>query len=123
MSWMKERKGGAMARRDALKTLAAAGAALPLACAVDRGGAQPVARFFTVAEGDGRWWFITPDGRRFWSIGMNHIDSAALRFADSGSVWEKDAVIPESVDGIRAVNADFHRRISGPVRSFVEAPV
>lgn len=46
--------------------------------------------FFTVSERDGRWWFITPDGKPFWSIGMNHIDSAALRFRDSGGVWERE---------------------------------
>jgi hypothetical protein len=44
-------------------------------------------RFFTVGERAGRWWFITPDGRPFWSIGMNHIDSAALRYPQSGDLW------------------------------------
>merc|ERR1712096_372413 len=38
----------------------------------------------------GRWWFITPEGTPFWSIGMNHIDSAALRYAESDGVWERE---------------------------------
>jgi hypothetical protein len=45
--------------------------------------------FFTVGQSKGRWWFVTPDGQSFWSIGMNHIDSAALRFEASGGVWER----------------------------------
>lgn len=44
-------------------------------------------RFFTVDRRQGHWWFITPDGEPFWSIGMNHIDSATLRYEDSGDVW------------------------------------
>ena len=46
--------------------------------------------FFTVEKREGHWWFITPAGRPFWSIGMNHIDAAAMRFAESGGVWERD---------------------------------
>ena len=46
--------------------------------------------YFGAARRNGRWWLITPDGARFWTIGMNHIDSAALRFAGSGPVWERD---------------------------------
>ena len=33
-----------------------------------------MAGFYTIERQDGRWWFIRPDGARFWSIGMNHID-------------------------------------------------
>ena len=45
---------------------------------------------YTIEKRDGRWWFITPDGAPFWSIGINHIDSAALRFAESDGVWERE---------------------------------
>jgi len=45
--------------------------------------------FFTVAERAGHWWFITPDGEPFWSIGMNHIDSSTLRYKESGNVWRE----------------------------------
>jgi len=84
MRRMKERKGGVMARRDALKTLAAAGAAGPLACAVDRGGAQPMARFFTVAE---RYYRVTHDAVRRY-------DPHHLILGDR---WEANAPLPEEV--------------------------
>jgi hypothetical protein len=45
---------------------------------------------YTIEKRDGRWWLITPDGAPFWSIGINHIDSAALRFAESDGVWERE---------------------------------
>ena len=73
-----------MARRDALKTLAAAGAAGPLACAVDRGGAQPMARFFTVAE---RYYRVTHDAVRRY-------DPHHLILGDR---WEANAPLPEEV--------------------------
>ena len=44
-------------------------------------------RFFTVDECADHWWFLTPDGEPFWSIGMNHIDSATIRYAESGNIW------------------------------------
>ena len=31
---------------------------------------------------------MQPAGQRFWSVGLNHIDPAALRYKDSGGVWE-----------------------------------
>ena len=49
-----------------------------------------MADFYTVEKQDGRWWFITPEGAPFWSIGMNHIDSAALRYVESDGVWERE---------------------------------
>ncbi len=30
--------------------------------------------FFRVAQAQGRWWLITPDGRGFLSAGVNHVD-------------------------------------------------
>lgn len=43
--------------------------------------------FFRVGKRAGHWWFITPEGQPFFSIGMNHIDSATLRYPESGRVW------------------------------------
>ncbi|MBM4081669.1 MAG: agarase, partial [Planctomycetes bacterium] len=42
-----------------------------------------MAAFFTVGRRGGRWCFITPDAQPFWSIGMNHIDSATLRHTEN----------------------------------------
>ena len=46
--------------------------------------------FFRTEHDGQRWWLVTPNGKPFWSIGMNHIDSAALRFPESDGVWERD---------------------------------
>ncbi len=43
--------------------------------------------FFTLGHRRGRWWFLTPEGKPFFSIGLNHIDSAALRFAENSDRW------------------------------------
>jgi hypothetical protein len=44
-------------------------------------------RTFTVGQRGGHWWFFTPDGTPFFSIGMNHVDSAALRYPENGDLW------------------------------------
>lgn len=43
--------------------------------------------FFTTTRRNGRHWLVTPEGARFWSIGLNHLDSATLRYPESGEVW------------------------------------
>ena len=49
-----------------------------------------MADYYTIEKRDGHWWFITLDGTPFWSIGINNIDSAALRFVESDGVWERE---------------------------------
>jgi hypothetical protein len=44
-------------------------------------------RHFTVTQRNGRWWFSTPDGAPFFSLGLNHIDAAPLRYLESGDIW------------------------------------
>ena len=43
--------------------------------------------FFYMEQRAGHWWFISPEGAPFFSIGMNHLDSATLRTLESGDVW------------------------------------
>ena len=45
--------------------------------------------WFDVGQRAGHWWFLTPEGEPFFSIGMNHIDSATLRYPESGGVWRQ----------------------------------
>lgn len=45
--------------------------------------------FFTLVEREGRWWFITPKGEPFFSIGLNHIDPSPLRYEANGDLWER----------------------------------
>jgi len=46
-------------------------------------------RFFTVGQLAGHWWFLAPDGKPLWSIGMNHIDSATLRYPEHAGLWQE----------------------------------
>lgn len=41
-------------------------------------GAEP-AKFFRVAKADGAWWFIAPDGKQFFSSGVNVVDVGGTR--------------------------------------------
>lgn len=46
--------------------------------------------FYSLDRGaDGRWWLIEPGGRPFFSIGMNHIDPATLRYPENGDLWRR----------------------------------
>ena len=57
-------------------------AAAPVRAAAEQG-------FFTVAQRGGRWWLLTPEGKPFFSLGLNHIDSSPLRYAETGDLWQK----------------------------------
>ena len=45
--------------------------------------------FFTLDLIDNHWWFITPEGQPFFSIGLNHIDPASLRYPENIHIWEE----------------------------------
>ena len=53
-------------------------------------GARSALGFFSVMQQRGRHWLSDPPGNPFWSIGMNHVDPATLRYADSGKVWSAE---------------------------------
>jgi len=42
-------------------------------------GAPDSPRFFRVAQQDGVWWLIAPDGKRFFSLGVNVVDQGLTR--------------------------------------------
>lgn len=44
--------------------------------------------FFTLGKVDGRWLLITPDGKPFFTLGLNHIDPASLRYPENIHIWE-----------------------------------
>ncbi|GAB6165816.1 agarase [Thermostilla marina] len=44
--------------------------------------------FFTIGIQKTHWWFLTPDGRPFFSLGLNHIDPATLRYPENIHLWE-----------------------------------
>lgn len=45
--------------------------------------------FFTLERRQDRWWLITPQGERFFSIGLNHIDPASLRYSANIHIWRE----------------------------------
>ena len=45
--------------------------------------------FFTLDERKGHWWLITPAGKPFFTIGLNHIDPASLRYPENIDIWRK----------------------------------
>ena len=75
-----------MKRRQFIAQLGAAGllSGLPSARPV----AAPATAYFTLAERHGRWWLITPEGRPFFSLALNHIDSSPLRYPEAGDLWQ-----------------------------------
>jgi hypothetical protein len=55
-----------------------------------RGLADPgTRRFFATVRRGGRHWFLTPEGELFWSVGLNHLDSAPLRNLENGELWRE----------------------------------
>lgn len=44
--------------------------------------------FFTLDKIENHWWFITPEGQPFFSIGLNHFDPATLRYPENIHIWE-----------------------------------
>lgn len=45
--------------------------------------------FFRLTRSGNRWWLVRPDGRRLFSIGLNHIDPATLRYPENIDIWRK----------------------------------
>lgn len=45
--------------------------------------------FFTLGRRQGRWWLIAPSGKPFFSIGLNHIDPASLRYPENIHIWRE----------------------------------
>jgi hypothetical protein len=45
--------------------------------------------FFTLGRRDGHWWLITPHGKPFFTIGLNHIDPASLRYSENIDIWRE----------------------------------
>jgi hypothetical protein len=42
---------------------------------------------FTIARQQGRWWFLTPERKRFFSLGLNHVDPATIRYPENIGIW------------------------------------
>ncbi|MCB1120357.1 MAG: agarase [Verrucomicrobiae bacterium] len=45
--------------------------------------------FFTLDHRDGHWWLIDPDGKPFFTLGLNHIDPASMRYPENIHLWRE----------------------------------
>lgn len=45
--------------------------------------------FFTLGKRKDHWWLITPDGKPFFTMGVNHIDPASLRYPENIHIWKE----------------------------------
>ncbi|MEM8669380.1 MAG: agarase [Planctomycetota bacterium] len=45
--------------------------------------------FFTLGQRNDHWWLMSPSGEPFFSIGLNHIDPASLRYAENLDIWRE----------------------------------
>ncbi|QGJ68553.1 Agarase [Planctomycetales bacterium 10988] len=45
--------------------------------------------FFTLGKRAGHWWLITPEGKPFFTIGLNHLDPASLRYPENLDLWKE----------------------------------
>ncbi len=81
-----------LCRRDFLKTsalsLSASLCGSRTGRAVETTQPEPEG-FFTVDKRHGRWWFITPGGERNFSLGLNDIDPATLRYSENEHIWRE----------------------------------
>ena len=43
--------------------------------------------YFRLEQRQNHWWLITPNGDPFFSIGLNHIDPASMRYPENIHLW------------------------------------
>lgn len=44
---------------------------------------------YRLGQRNGRTWLVDPAGQAIFSIGLNHIDPATLRYPESGDLWQR----------------------------------
>lgn len=74
-------------RRSFLQSAALATASLAFGTKLSATSSSRSTGFFRLENRHGRWWFITPQGKPFWSVGLNHVDSATLRYIENEDLW------------------------------------
>ncbi|MDA7937750.1 agarase [bacterium] len=83
-------------RREFLKQAAVLGTGLAVASRAQRVQAKQIQTtqtephgFFTLGNRKNHWWLITPEGIPFFTIGLNHIDPASLRYPENIDIWRE----------------------------------
>lgn len=80
-------------RREFLRCTLTTGAALATSSGVSAADVKTTQvdaeGFFTLGKREDHWWLITPDGKPFFTIGINHIDPATLRYPENIHLWRE----------------------------------
>ena len=76
-------------RRRFLASAAALGAGATRRAAGARTTQADPEGFFSLDQRDGHWWFVTPEGTPFFSLGLNHLDPASLRYPENVHLWRE----------------------------------
>ncbi|MEM6800524.1 MAG: agarase [Bacteroidota bacterium] len=50
---------------------------------------KTAASFFRLEKRRGRWWLISSNEKPFFSLGLNHIDPASLRYPENLHIWKE----------------------------------
>ncbi len=45
--------------------------------------------YFSLIQREGHWWFLTPERKPFFSIGLNHFDPASMRYPENIHLWKE----------------------------------
>ncbi|MEM1226338.1 MAG: agarase [Planctomycetota bacterium] len=45
--------------------------------------------YFTLGQRNDHWWLMTPGGDPFFTMGLNHIDPASLRYPENLAIWRQ----------------------------------
>lgn len=80
----------------------------------DGGPERSPGRYFRVEKVDGRWWWVDPDGRLFWSFGVD-----CVRADSSTPITDREAYFAWLPNGDPAYAPFFSRR-SGAARGYYE---
>jgi len=84
-----------MNRRELLKRGAPVGAGLAIASLPGWAGEEIATTqtdpegFFSLGKRKGHWWLTTPEGKPFFTLGLNHIDPASLRYPENIDIWRE----------------------------------
>lgn len=52
-----------------------------------KGQKAPTGGFFSLDQRHGRWWLITPEGKPFFTLGINHVDFSPLLYPETIHIW------------------------------------
>lgn len=83
-------------RRGFLRDSLATSGALALSVNSRAAETKPVATtqvspegFFTLGRHKQHWWLISADGQPFFTMGLNHLDAASLRYPENIEIWRE----------------------------------